>query len=61
MQITSRALIPAFGQRMISYTLWGKSAPIIPRLCPHRESPHNGLNRTSSNSIRQIRLFHRGR
>ena len=57
MHRTSRAVFTAFAQRMITYKFWGKSAPIIPRLRPHRETPHDGLNRTSSNSFSQIRLF----
>lgn len=56
-----RVASTASAPRMVTYKFWGKSAPIIPRLGPHRDSPRNGLNRTSSESIRQIQLFHRGR
>jgi hypothetical protein len=61
MHRTSRTVLTVFARRMVPYRLWGKSAPIIPRLDPHREMPHDGLNRTSSNSLSQIRLFYRGR
>lgn len=57
MHCKSRAVITANGPRMIPYMFWGKSAPIVPRLRPRRDLPINGLSRTSSKSISQIRLF----
>lgn len=61
MHCMNRAISMAYVRRMITYKLWGKSAPIVPRSRPRRDMPFNGLNRTSSESIRQIRLFYRGR
>lgn len=40
MDRTSRAVITAFALRMIAYKFWGKSAPIVPRLRPHRDMPY---------------------